>query len=104
MAKRSPRKAAVLAGPTLGRCELCGQRRLLLPTECCGRLVCGVAGPTIGGCCRRHERYTLCAYHFAEGHEGEWQGCGECRADFKTEMYVWYGTNEHNFVKLENPP
>jgi hypothetical protein len=19
-------------------------------------------------------------------------------------MYVWYGTNEYNFVKLENPP
>jgi len=21
-----------------------------------------------------------------------------------TEMYVWYGTNEYNFEKLENPP
>ena len=27
-----------------------------------------------------------------------------CRDSFKTEMYVWYGTNEYNFEKLENPP
>ncbi|MDO8281846.1 MAG: hypothetical protein Q7U10_04370 [Thermodesulfovibrionia bacterium] len=26
------------------------------------------------------------------------------QASFKTEMYVWYGTNEYNFEKLENPP
>lgn len=24
--------------------------------------------------------------------------------EFVTEMYVWYGTNEYNFEKLDNPP
>ena len=28
----------------------------------------------------------------------------KCRDAFKTEMYVYYGTNEYNFEKLENPP
>lgn len=26
------------------------------------------------------------------------------RSSFGTEMYVYYGTNEYNFEKLENPP
>jgi hypothetical protein len=59
-------------------------------------------GPTPANARRR---YTLCAHHHAEDHEGEWQTCDQCRKGFfETEMYVWYGTNEYNFVKLENPP
>jgi len=27
-----------------------------------------------------------------------------CRNGFETKMYVYYGTNEYNFEKLENPP
>jgi hypothetical protein len=109
-ALRVVRGGSATAGPPSEKCELCGRRRLLIPTECCKRLVCGIAGPdgreklTIGGCYRKHQRYSLCTHHFAEGHAGEWQTCAECRGDFGTEIYVWYGTNEHNFEKLENPP
>lgn len=39
-----------------------------------------------------------------EGHKGNWMTCEDCRQNIETEMYVWYGTNEYNFVKLENPP
>jgi formylmethanofuran dehydrogenase subunit E len=31
-------------------------------------------------------------------------GLPHVRADFDTEMYVYYGTNEYNFEKLANPP
>jgi hypothetical protein len=55
-------------------------------------------------CSRNHERYTLCGFHFNEQHGGGWQDCKECRDGFDTEMYVHYGTNEFNFVKLPNPP
>lgn len=40
----------------------------------------------------------------AEGHPGSWKECKKCHEGFKTELYVWYGTNEYNFEKLENPP
>jgi len=28
----------------------------------------------------------------------------KCRSGIKTEMYVYYGTNEYNFEKLADPP
>lgn len=55
-------------------------------------------------CNRNHDRFTLCASHFGEGHKGDWRKCNKCRDSFETEMYVYYGTNEYNFDKLENPP
>lgn len=55
-------------------------------------------------CSRNHDRYTLCSFHYNEGHTGNWQDCEACRASFETEMYVYYGTNEYNFEKLPNPP
>jgi DNA-directed RNA polymerase subunit RPC12/RpoP len=55
-------------------------------------------------CHRNHSRYTLCSFHYNEEHPGKWQDCAECRKSFETEMYVWFGTNEYNFEKLENPP
>jgi formylmethanofuran dehydrogenase subunit E len=55
-------------------------------------------------CYQNHSRYTLCAYHYNEGHDGSWQHCQECRASFETEMYVYYVTNEYNFEKLSDPP
>ena len=55
-------------------------------------------------CSRNHRRYTLCGYHASEEHAGDWRECGRCRQDIVTEMYVYYGTNEYNFVKLANPP
>jgi DNA-directed RNA polymerase subunit RPC12/RpoP len=55
-------------------------------------------------CSRNHRRYTLCGYHHAAGHAGDWRECTRCREEFETEMYVYYGTNAYNFVKLEDVP
>jgi hypothetical protein len=55
-------------------------------------------------CYQNHERYTLCASHWAEEHTGRWQDCEACRGEFPTEMYDYYGTNKYNFETLENPP
>lgn len=92
------------------RCGLCGKTKNLTRTECCGNWICDDEYKYVlfsfarNSCHRNHSRYTLCAYHFYEGHLGDWQTCPQCRESFETEMYVWYGTNEYNFVKLENPP
>lgn len=54
-------------------------------------------------CYRNHDRYTLCAYHKNNEHNGEWQNCEKCKKDIDTEMYVWYGTNDYNLEKLKDP-
>jgi hypothetical protein len=92
------------------RCGLCGKTKKLTRTECCGNWICDDEDQYVlfsyayNSCSRNHRRYTLCASHFAEEHEGDWKDCPICRRSFKTEMYVWYGTNEFNFEKLPNPP
>jgi len=92
------------------RCGLCGNTKRLTRTECCGNWICDDEHEHTpfftaqDSCLRSHSRFTLCAYHFQQGHAGKWQDCPECRRDFETEMYVWYGTNEFNFTKLDNPP
>ncbi|MCJ7683082.1 MAG: hypothetical protein MUO68_02175 [Desulfobacteraceae bacterium] len=92
------------------RCRLCGKTKKLTRTECCGQWVCDDEDEYVmfsyarNSCYRNHRRYTLCGFHHAEEHEGDWQTCSECREGFETEMFVWYGTNEYNFVKLQNPP
>jgi hypothetical protein len=93
------------------RCGLCGKTGNLTKTECCDQWICDDESQYVlfsyarNSCYRNHRRFTLCGYHYAEGHSGDWKTCPECRADFeKTEMYVYYGTNEYNFEKLENPP
>jgi hypothetical protein len=53
-------------------------------------------------CSRNHWRYTLCGYHHGERHQGQWLECKKCKESFDTEDYVFYGTNEYNFVKLKN--
>ena len=56
-------------------------------------------------CYRNHQRYTLCGIHFSEQHSSQWQTCKQCREFVaKTEMYVYYGTNDYNFEKLKDPP
>lgn len=86
-------------------CGLCGKTKKLTRTECCGQWICDDEDEYVmfsyarNSCYRNHRRYTLCADHHAEDHEGEWQTCDQCRKGFfETEMYVWYGTNEYNFV------
>ena len=92
------------------RCGLCGKTGNLTKTECCDQWICDdedqyrLFSFARNSCSRNHRRYTLCGYHFAEEHPGDWKECPECRDSLETEMYVWYGTNEYNFEKLENPP
>jgi hypothetical protein len=92
------------------RCGLCGKNKKLTKTECCGNWICDDHDKYVlfsyarNSCHRNHDRYTLCSYHHNEGHAGHWKDCKKCRDSFETEIYVWYGTNEYNFEKLENPP
>jgi hypothetical protein len=89
---------------------LCGKSGRLTKTECCDNWICDDEDRYVlfsyarNSCHRNHRRFTLCGYHYAEEHAGKWQDCHECEAAFETEMYVYYGTNEYNFEKLENPP
>ncbi len=94
------------------RCGLCGKSaKPLTRTECCGRPICDDGEEYVlfsyarNSCSRNHRRFTLCGLHHTEGHAGVWKTCAACREYFEElEMYVYYGTNEHNFEKLENPP
>lgn len=106
-------ETAVLPNPDQppdARCGLCGKQGRLTQTPCCGQWICDDADQyqmfsyAHNSCYRNHDRYTLCSSHSHEGHSGDWQTCEACRQSFETEMYVWYGTNEYNFVKLQNPP
>ncbi len=92
------------------RCGLCGKKKKLTKTECCGNWICDDEASyvpfsyTRNSCHRNHNHYTLCGYHHNEDHPGHWKDCPECRQAFEAEMYVYYGTNEYNFEKLDNPP
>jgi hypothetical protein len=91
-------------------CGLCGKTGKITHTECCGNSICDdedqyqVFSYARNSCSRNHRRYTLCGFHFSEEHVGAWQHCAQCRGDFETEMYVYYGTNEYNFESLSDPP
>lgn len=91
-------------------CGLCGKLGKLAQTECCGQWICDDEDEYIlfsyarNSCRRNHRRFTLCGFHEAEAHKGDWKTCVPCRTSFEAEMYVYYGTNEYNFEKLENPP
>jgi hypothetical protein len=111
---RPPKKAATparkVAAKEKPRCGLCGKRGKLTKTECCGQWICDDEDNYVlfsyarNSCSRNHRRFTLCGYHFMEQHKGNWQNCKKCRKEIGTEMYVYYGTNEYNFVKLVDPP
>jgi hypothetical protein len=91
------------------QCGLCGKTKKLIETICCGNWICDdehlyvMFSYARNSCHRNHDRYTLCGYHYHEHHDGDWRECKKCRKAFDTETYVYYGTNEYNFVKLENP-
>ena len=92
------------------RCGLCGKSKRLTRTECCGNWICDdedsyqLFSYARNSCSRNHRRYTLCGSHFQEEHGGRWQECPKCRDGVETELYVYNGTNDYNFVKLEHPP
>jgi hypothetical protein len=114
--KRTPRSPVVsrtTRSPRadMPRCGLCGSTtKPLMRTECCGNWICDDEDQYVmfsyarNSCHRNHDRYTLCSYHYNERHKGQWQDCQKCREGFEPEMYVYFGTNEYNFEKLENPP
>lgn len=95
------------AGRTKPRCGLCGKQGKLTKTDCCGNWICDDHDKYVmfsykrNSCARNHDRYTLCAYHYHEGHKGDWKLCQECRQNFHPEIYDWYGSNEYNFDKLD---
>ena len=95
---------------TKPKCGLCGKTKKLTKTECCDQWICDdeykyvLLSYARNSCFRNHQRYTLCSSHHAERHEGKWLDCKKCRGDFGPEMVVYYGTNEYNFEKLQNPP
>lgn len=92
------------------RCGLCGKTANLTKTECCDNWICDDEDQYVlfsyarNSCHRNHRCFTLCGYHHTESHSGDWKDCPQCKKDIETEMYVFYGTNEYNFEKLENPP
>ena len=108
--KKKTRRTRKNISKDIPRCGLCGKTKNLIKTECCNNWICDDQDEYVifsyarNSCSRNHDRYTLCGFHFNEGHEGNWQDCKECRDAFETEMYVYYGTNEYNFEKLKNPP
>ena len=108
--KKRVTEVAMAGGASPRRCGLCGKTRKLTRTECCRRWICDDEDKYIlfsyarNSCSRNHRRYTLCGYHSSEEHPGDWRECQRCRKEIQAEMYVHYGTNEYNFVKLENPP
>ncbi len=105
-----PRATKPSSATPVARCGLCGKTKNLTKTECCGNWICDdqhkyvIFSYARNSCSRNHDRYTLCGYHFNEGHAGDWKDCPKCREAFDTEMYVYYGTNEYNFEVLPNPP
>jgi len=92
------------------RCGLCGKTRNLIKTDCCNNWICDDEHKYVmfsfgrNSCHRNHRKQTLCSYHCAEDHAGNWWECDKCRKNFSTPEYVWFGTNEYNFRKLDNPP
>ena len=91
------------------KCGLCNStQKPLTKTECCDNWICDDVDSYIifsyarNSCYRNHDRYTLCAYHFHEGHTGKWQECEKCRIDFDAANYYDYTTNAYNFEKLKN--
>ena len=108
--KNQPASVGRQANDDTPRCGLCGKTENLTRTDCCNQWICDDEDNYVmfsfarNSCHRNHSRYTLCAHHHNEEHPGHWQECEHCRADFQTEMYVYYGTNEYNFEKLKNPP
>jgi hypothetical protein len=92
------------------RCGLCGKTENLTKTDCCGQWICDDEHKYVlfsyarNSCHRNHRLYTLCGHHYSEKHTGDWKTCPQCQSEIEPEMYAYYGTNEYNFKKLENPP
>ncbi len=108
--KKRGNRSASASKRSARRCGLCGKSDNLTRTECCGNWICDDEDAYVlfsyarNSCSRNHRRFTLCGHHHVEGHVGDWTECQECREGIETEMYVNFGTNDYNFVKLKNAP
>lgn len=65
-------------------CRFCGNDSVpLVKTKCCNQWICcdtSYASIEGGGYCQyHHERYSVCHFHYNEGHSGKWQECEECQ-------------------------
>jgi hypothetical protein len=91
------------------KCGICGKAENIIQTPCCKNDICTdehipyyLNEPD--NCSQRHNRNTICGHHYNYKHEGQWQNCEKCKNSLMTEIYVWYGTNKFNFVKLDKLP
>lgn len=89
-------------------CRWCGRTKIpLVKTKCCEQWICcdtkALSFRGGGSCQFEHERYSLCHFHFNEGHSGQWQECQQCRNDFK-ESYDDYAKDRNNFPRFLKAP
>jgi SWIM/SEC-C metal-binding protein len=67
------------------RCGLCGKTTNITKTECCDQWICDDESDyklfsfEHNSCYRNHSRYTLCGYHYANEHGGNWKNCKQCK-------------------------
>ncbi len=76
-----------MANARCGLCNLTNAESLkkkgynLIKTECCKQWVCDdehtyqMFSYARNSCARSHRKYTICGFHFVEGHKGKWQDC-----------------------------
>lgn len=81
------------AKPIPGKhCRFCGDHSSpLVKTRCCDQWICcdteffSFQG---GGYCQfEHEHYSICHFHYNEGHSGAWQECKACRQFFGEQSF-----------------
>ncbi len=107
--KRGIMSPKIKSDPKKQKCGLCGKTKEVTKTDCCNQWICNDSNKYVmfsyarNSCYRNHSRFTLCGFHHNENHQGDWKTCDMCKV-FETEIYAYYGTNEYNFEKLENPP
>ena len=72
-----------VAAKNARKCGMCRNDDGLTQTDCCGRWICS---DHERGCYREHEKYSVCYWHFNEGHAPvfaeDWQDCISCAAEF----------------------
>jgi hypothetical protein len=72
----------------------------LVKTRCCEQWIfCDTEFLSFrgGGYCQfQHEHYSICHFHYNEGHSGAWQDCDECRDFFGEQEFKWLSEDPMN--------
>jgi hypothetical protein len=84
------------------KCEMCGKTDgPFTSTECCGATVCDTEGlyqinsyERDGQCARNHRLQSICGFHDAEGHGGDWKSCKKCEEFFNPYDYAVKATSQ----------